>query len=55
MKNILTGQIDYLNFADGKTVHSTRVIRATRSIVAKLSFSIYEFKSKTIYFKNIYI
>jgi hypothetical protein len=36
MKNILTGRIDYLNFEDGETVCSTRVIRATRSTVAKL-------------------
>jgi hypothetical protein len=38
MKNILTGRIDYLNFKDGETVRSTRVIRATRSIVAKLIY-----------------
>jgi hypothetical protein len=33
--------IFYLNLEDGETVCSTRVIRATRSIVAKLSLSIY--------------
>jgi hypothetical protein len=37
MKNILTSRIDHLNFEDGKTVCSTRVIRATRSTVAKLN------------------
>jgi hypothetical protein len=36
MKNILTGQIDYLNFEDEKTVRNTRIIRAMRSTVAKL-------------------
>jgi hypothetical protein len=41
MKNILTGQIDYLNFEDGETVHSTWTIRATRSTIAKLSLYIY--------------
>jgi hypothetical protein len=36
MKNILTGRIDHLNFEDEETVRSTRVIRTTRSTVAKL-------------------
>jgi hypothetical protein len=41
MKNILTGRIGYLNFENGETVRSTRVIRATRSTLAKLSLSLY--------------
>jgi hypothetical protein len=41
MKNILTGQIDYLNFKDGKTVRNTRVIRATHSTIVKLSLYLY--------------
>jgi hypothetical protein len=41
MKNILTGRIDHLNFEYGEMIHSTRVIRVTRSTVAKLSLSIY--------------
>jgi hypothetical protein len=36
MKNILTGQIDHLNFEDEETARNTRAIRATRSTVAKL-------------------
>jgi hypothetical protein len=38
MKNILTGRIDYLNFENGETARSTRVICATSSTVAKLLF-----------------
>jgi hypothetical protein len=34
MENILTGQIDHLNFEDEETDHSTRVICTTRSTVA---------------------
>jgi hypothetical protein len=34
MVNILTGQINYLNFEDGETVRSIQVIRATRSTIA---------------------
>jgi hypothetical protein len=40
MKNILTGQIDYLNFKNKETVRSTQVIRATHNTVAKLSLSL---------------
>jgi hypothetical protein len=49
MKNILTGRIDYLKFEDGETVHSTQVIRATRSTVAKLYITYYtlNYKLKT--------
>jgi hypothetical protein len=36
MKNILTGRINYLNFKDEKTVHSTQIIRAMRITIAKL-------------------
>jgi hypothetical protein len=36
----LTDRIDHLNF-EGEMSHSTRVIRATRSIVVKLSLYIY--------------
>jgi hypothetical protein len=34
---ILTNRIDHLNFKNEKMVRSTQVIRATRSIVSKLS------------------
>jgi hypothetical protein len=33
MKNILTGQIDYLNFENGETICNTQIIRATRIAV----------------------
>jgi hypothetical protein len=36
MKNILTDRIDHLNFKDGETICSTRVIRVTHNTVAKL-------------------
>jgi hypothetical protein len=36
MKNILTGQIDHLNFEKRKIIRTTRAICATRSTVAKL-------------------
>jgi hypothetical protein len=36
MKNILTGQIDHLNFENKKIVRSTRTILATRNTIAKL-------------------
>jgi hypothetical protein len=35
-ENILTGQIDYLNFENRKTICSTQAIRTTRSIIVKL-------------------
>jgi hypothetical protein len=41
MKNIMTIQINHLNFEDGETVRSTRVIRATYNTVAKLSIYLY--------------
>jgi hypothetical protein len=43
MKNILIGRINHLNFEDSEMIRSTRVIRATRSTVAKLSLYIYIF------------
>jgi hypothetical protein len=41
MKNILIGQIDYLNFKDRETIRSTRIICATRNTIDKLSLYIY--------------
>jgi hypothetical protein len=56
IENILTGQIDHLNFKEGETVCSTRVIHATRSIVAKLSLYIYTHATfSTTYFLKIEI
>jgi hypothetical protein len=57
MKNILTGRIDYLNFKDGEMIRSTRDIRATHSIVAKLSLSIYiwNINKCKINYKKIYL
>jgi hypothetical protein len=37
MKNILTSQIDYLNFENKKIVRSTRVIHAMRITVSILN------------------
>jgi hypothetical protein len=36
IKNILTCQINHLNFKDGETIHNTQTIYATYSTVAKL-------------------